>query len=75
MTNLVRGVLLGLVREEEKENEWEIWQERESEKERENKFKKKSNLLATYCNKLLKLFKFGNFDVARFYFLSYKIAF
>ena len=63
MTNLVKGVLLGLVREGEKENKWESWQERERVRKKENKLKKKKKNIATYCNKLLKLFKFGNFDV------------
>ena len=63
MINLVKGVLLGLVREGEKENEWESWQERERVRKKENKLKKKKKNIATYCNKLLKLFKFGNFDV------------
>ena len=38
----------------------ELARERERVRKKENKFKKK---IATYCNKLLKLFKFGNFDV------------
>ena len=37
MTNLVKGVLLGLVREGEKENEWESWQERKRVRKKENK--------------------------------------
>ena len=37
MTNFVKGVLLGLVREGEKENKWEGWQEREREREWERK--------------------------------------
>ena len=63
MTNLVKGVLLGLVGEGEKENKWESWQEREREWERKRINLKKKKNIANYCNKLLKLFKFGNFDV------------
>ena len=37
--------------------------EREWERKRIKKIKKKKKNIATYCNKLLKLFKFGNFDV------------